>query len=85
MAAEEKPGKKRGPKGGMKHQPGRGLDRKSIRAKKKRFVRKADRKRQQEEDAAMRAWEDWDCLSEDVKRLLGSAGQPKMPRPSDEQ
>jgi hypothetical protein len=85
MAAEEKPRKKRGPKGGMKHQPGRGHNRKSIRAKKKRFVRKADRKRKEEEAAARQAWEDWDRLSEDVKGLLGPAGRPKMPRPRDEQ
>ena len=84
MAAEEEPGKKRGPKGGGKHQPGRGHDRKSLPAKKKRFVRKAVRKRQEQEAEARKAWAEWDALPEDAKRLLGPTGMPKMPRPSDD-
>jgi hypothetical protein len=84
MSGEEKPKKKRGPKGGIKHQPGRGHDSKSIPAKKKRFARKAARKRKEEAKDARKAWAEWDALSEDVKRLLGPAGQPRMPRPSDD-
>jgi hypothetical protein len=79
----KEPPKKRGPKGGIKHQPGRGHDRKSGRARKKRFVRKAARKRQQQEADARKAWEEWDRLPDDVKRLLGPAGEPNVPRPSD--
>ena len=66
-------------------QPGRGHDLKSARAKKKRFARKAARKRQKQEEDARRAWSEWDELPDDVKRPLGPAGQPKMPRPSDDQ
>ena len=83
MADSRKP-KKRGPKGGIKHQPGRGHDIKSLVARKKRFVRKAKRKRLAREEEARKAWKEWDTLTEDLKRLLGPSGQPKMPRPSDD-
>jgi hypothetical protein len=85
MSAEEEPEKKRGPKGGVKHQPGRGHDRKSVPEKKKRFARKAARKRREQEEEARKAWAEWDALPDDVKRLLGPAGQPKRPRPSDDE
>jgi hypothetical protein len=81
--AEEKPKKKRGPKGGIKHQPGRGHDRKSTPKKKKRFVQKVARKRRQQDEEARKAWKEWDALPDDVKRLLGPSGQPKMSRPDD--
>lgn len=81
--AEGEP-KKRGPRGGIKHRPGRGHDRKSAVGKKKRFARKADQKRQQQDEQAKKAWEEWGRLPDDVKRLLGPAGQPTIPRPSDE-
>jgi hypothetical protein len=73
--------KKRGPKGGIKHQPGKGHDTKSGPQKKKRFARKAARKRRQVEESAKTQWEEWDRLPDEVKRLLGPAGQPKVPRP----
>lgn len=79
--AEEK---KRGPKGGIKHQPGRGHDRKSTGVKKKRFVKKAAKKRRNEADEARAAWAEWDKLSEDAKKLLGPTQQPKMSRPDDD-
>ena len=85
MAAEEESEERRGPKGGKKHQPGRGHDRKSIPAKKKRFVRKAARKRREQEAEARKAWAEWDALSEDAKRLLGPTGMPKAPRSSDDE
>lgn len=85
MAAEGEPRKRRGPKGGIRHQPGRGHDRKSAPAKKKRFARKAAKKRQQQDQEARKAWAEWDGLPDDVKRLLGPAGEPKMPRPSDDE
>jgi hypothetical protein len=42
--SQGKEGKKRGPRGGVKHQPGAGHDRKSAPRKKKRFAKKAIRK-----------------------------------------
>ncbi len=83
MAAKGKP-IKRGPKGGKKHQSGRGHDRKSSGAKKRRFARKAAKKNQQRDEDARKAWEEWDKLPDDAKRLVGPAGKPKMPRPRDE-
>jgi predicted RNA polymerase sigma factor len=77
--------KERGPKGGIKHQPGRGHDRKSATNKKKRFAKKAAKKREQEEKEAQQAWREWDSIPDDVKRLLGPTAQPKVPRPCDEQ
>lgn len=82
MPAEGEP-KKRGPKGGIKHQPGKGHDRKSTPAKKRRFARKAEAKRRKQDAEARKAWAEWDSLPDDVKRLLGPAGEPKLPRPSD--
>ena len=84
MAADGKREKKRGPRGGIKHQSGRGHDRKSAPKRKKRFTRKAAKKLQQREKDARKAWTDWDALPDDVKRLLGPAGQPTMPRPNDD-
>ena len=81
MDSEEKPAKKRGPKGGIKHNPGQGHDRKSDPVKKKRFSKKAVKKRLEQEEEARKAWAEWDQLADDVKRLLGPTGQPKMPRP----
>jgi hypothetical protein len=83
--AEEGPKKKKGPRGGVPHQPGRGHDRKSAPGKKKRFARKVAAKREQEEEEARRAWAAWDALPDATKKLLGPAGQPQMPRPKDEQ
>jgi hypothetical protein len=85
MAAEQEGQEKRGPKGGVRHQPGRGHDRKSAREKKRRFARKMARRRRRREKDARKQWEQWDQLPEEVKKLLGPAGQPKVPRPSDEQ
>jgi hypothetical protein len=84
MAKRKASEKKRGPKGGVKHQPGRGHDLKSLPVKKARFKRKAARKRKQQQDEARKAWDEWDRLSEEAKHLLGPDGQPKMPRPKDE-
>ena len=50
MSAEQEGGKKKGPRGGIKHQPGRGHDRKSAAQKKKRFAKKAAHKRRQEQE-----------------------------------
>jgi hypothetical protein len=47
MSEKEEPEAARGPKGGIKHQPGRGHVRKSAKSKKRRFARKAARKRRE--------------------------------------
>lgn len=82
--AKGKP-KKRGAKGGVKHQPGRDHDRKSAVQRKKRFAKKAADKRKRVEENAKIAWDEWDRLPDDVKRLLGPAGRPNLPRPTDDQ
>ena len=84
MSAEEGREKKRGPRGGIKHQPGRGHDSKSGTEKKKRFARKAARKRLQQEEEAQRLWEAWVQLPDEVKRLLGPGAMPPLPRLSDD-
>jgi hypothetical protein len=84
MSSEDTPKKKRGPKGALPHKPGRDHDRKSALNKKKRFARKAVKKRQQKEADAQATWQAWDSLPDDVKRLLGPAALPKLPRPVDD-
>ena len=54
--AKKKP-VKRGPKGGMKHTPGRGHDRKSRSRKDKKRVKKARQRREELEAEACRQWE----------------------------
>jgi hypothetical protein len=73
---------KRGPKGGKKHTPGRGHDRKSRQRKKKRFAKKAQRNRELARKEAEEAWKLWDSLPDDVKRFRTEL-KPKMPRPTD--
>jgi hypothetical protein len=83
MSPKKETPKKRGPKGGIKHQPGRGHDRKSLASKKKRFARKVSKKRLDAREDSMRAWAEWDALSDEVKQLLGPSAQPQLPRPED--
>ncbi len=78
--AEEEP-KKKGPKGGKKHQPGRGHDRKSAKAKTNRFMRKAEAKRLRRDEQAKREWEQWEALSDGAKKFFDP---PSMPKPCDE-
>jgi hypothetical protein len=77
-------GKKKatGPRGGVKHQPGRGHDRKSAAQRKERFAKKQRRKREAEEDDLRKRWEDWDKLDDEAKRLLPDL-KPTEPRPDD--
>jgi hypothetical protein len=75
--------KKRGPKGGIKHQPGRGHDRKSRPTKTERFKRRAKTKRQQREEEARRQWAEWDRLNDEQKKFLTGL-KPKLPRPKNE-
>lgn len=80
--AEEQP--TLGPRGGRKHQPGRGHDRKSARAKKKRYAERAVQKRNAQEEEGRKEWKEWDELSDELKKLLGPKKRPKLPRPRDE-
>ena len=73
--------KKRGPRRGIKHSPGRGHRRKSQPQTKKRFRKKAKKKRRQNDEAARRLWKEWDDLTPEQQRLLGPKGAPKLPRP----
>jgi hypothetical protein len=84
VAKRKKGEKRKGPKGGIKHQPGRGHASKSGAQKKKRFARKAAEKQKEDEETARRQWEEWDRLPEVVKRLLGPQGEPKLPRPKND-
>jgi hypothetical protein len=75
--------KKRGPKGAIKHTPGRDHARKSAQSKRKRFERKATKKRKNELADLRRQWEVWDALSADARSLRPEL-KPKGPRPTDE-
>jgi hypothetical protein len=83
MTKKKSGGKKRGPKGGIKHQPGQGHDPKSGAARKRRFARKVAKKRKETEEAARKQWEIWDALTEDQRKLLPNQ-KPSLPRPHDE-
>lgn len=82
MAASEQP-KKRGPRGGIKHKPGRGHDRKSGPAKTRRKMRKAARIRQEKLEEARRQWTVYDKLKEEVRKMCPEL-KPTMPRPEDD-
>jgi hypothetical protein len=83
--ADDKPGPKNpGPKGGIKHTPGRGHDSKSSRAKRARFQKRAAKLRKAKEDLARKLWTDWDEMPPERRRLLGPKGEPKLPRPKNE-
>lgn len=70
----------RGPKGGVKHQPGRGHRRKSASVKKRRFQKKAARKRRERQQDAKKEWEQWDQLDDEQKKLRPDL-KPTLPRP----
>jgi hypothetical protein len=82
LAERKRPKKKRGPKGGVKHQPGGGHDRKSKPGRTTRFRKKAARKRQQEAEEARRQWAAWDRLDDERKKFFPEL-KPKLPRPDD--
>jgi hypothetical protein len=84
VADQKEPEKNKGPKGGVKHTPGRGHDISSGPAKKKRFRRKAQKVRKEKEELARKLWQEWDDMSPELRRLLGPKGEPNVPRPNDE-
>jgi hypothetical protein len=75
--------KARGPRGGVKHQPGRGHDSKSQSERKKQFARRQSRKRQAEDEDLKQRWAVWDRLTEDQRKLLPDL-EPAEPRPVDD-
>jgi hypothetical protein len=82
MAASGEP-KKRGPKAGIKHQPGRGHNRKSGPSQKRRFMRRAAHLRQAQEEKTRKQWQDYDRLPEEVKKLRPDL-LPETPRPDND-
>ena len=75
--------KKRGPKGGVKHTPGRDHARKSAARKKRQFQRKAAQKRRAEQEHLQKQWQEWDALPPEVQKLRPDM-KPKQPRPTNE-
>jgi hypothetical protein len=73
---------KRGPKGGIKHTPGRGHAPKSDASKKERFMKTAAIKRAKKRDKARDEWEKYEQLSDEQRRLLGPRARPKIQRPT---
>jgi hypothetical protein len=80
-AREEDEDIKRGLKGGRKHKPGRGHARKSQPVKKKRIGKRLKKRHAERREQARKAWEDYDKLPPEAKKLVG---EPKLPRPRDE-
>ena len=74
--------KARGPRGGIKHQPGRGHDRKSAKDRKKRFAKEAAQRRRDAEGELKAQWDLWDQLTDEQKALRPDL-KPGQPRPTD--
>jgi hypothetical protein len=73
--------KQKGPKGGTKHLPGRGHDRKS-RVKQRRFRKKQRRVREVAIEELRRQWRIWDSLNHEQKKFLPEL-EPRTPRPQE--
>jgi hypothetical protein len=84
VADDKEAEKKKGPKGGAKHTPGRGHDTSSNPSKKKRFRMKAAKRQREKQELARKLWQEWDEMSTDLRKLLGPNGEPKLPRPKNE-
>ena len=82
---EEGGKKKRGARGGVKHEkPGRGHARKSQPPKKRQIGKRLRKRHTDRKDKARKEWEEYDRLPQEIKDLLGPKGMPKLPRPKDE-
>jgi hypothetical protein len=66
----------------VRHQPGRGHDRKSATLRKKRFSEKKQREREEHEEELRKMWEQWDKMSDGAKKLRPEL-KPTEPRPPD--
>jgi hypothetical protein len=84
MAKRRKKPLNRGPKGGKKHTPGRGHERKSRKRKDERRRSKARKLREALRAEAARQWAVWDSLMSDQKKFRDDL-RPKLPRPDHEQ
>lgn len=82
MAKKRKKPLNRGPKGGEKHTPGRGHDRKSRTRKDKKRVKKARQRREELEAEARRQWQVWKPLSDFEKKMRPEL-KPTLPEPDD--
>jgi hypothetical protein len=80
MAKRRKKPLNRGQKGGKKHTPGRGHDRKSRERKDERRRSKARKLREALRAEAARQWAVWDSLMSDQKKFRDDL-RPKLPRP----
>ncbi len=70
--------KKRGPKGGIKHRPGRGHTRKSEESQKEKIGKRLKKRHKERADEAKARWAEYDKLPPYLQRILG---EPPMPRP----
>ena len=84
MPDDKDPENKKGPKGGVKHTPGRGHDTSSGPVKKRRFQRKAAKLRKDKKELAQKLWAEWEAMSPEQRKLLGPKAKPRLPRPKDE-
>jgi hypothetical protein len=80
VADEEKGEKKRGPKGGIKHTPGRGHATKSEPAKKRRISKRLAKRHAQRREKERTEKERLDRLPEEVKKLLEKKPKPRRPK-----
>ena len=76
--------KKTGPRGGVKHQPGRGHQRKSGPVRKRSFQQKTLKKLQEAKEKNRKQWEVWDTLTDEQRKLLPDRC-PERPREFDDQ
>lgn len=76
-------GKKRskGPRGGVRLQPGKGHDRKSGLNRKRKFAEEAAKKRLDQKAVVRKEWEQWDNLTDEQKKLRPDL-KPTKPRPT---
>jgi hypothetical protein len=77
---EKKPEKKRRPKGGVKHTPGRSHARKSGPPQKDRFQTRAAKKHQAAQASLRTQWAEWDAMSAELRKFFPEK-KPKRPRP----
>lgn len=74
--------KKTGPRGGVKHTPGRDHNSKSGPQRKKRFRKKVAKIRQTKEADLKMRWDDWDALPPEVQKLRPELKR-REPRPTE--